>query len=185
MKIHSSLLALPVTALFVFSPFFSTVPKAEACSCAIRPLEQVIAESALIFAGVVTSVEADDSTGRGHIEFNVTNIWKGATEETLTLHGSGSSAACGWNPEVGQEYLVYAHEFEGELSTNLCNPNKLIVDASEDIVLLQDQTAPGTGTSTEEDTPSTEGDDTNYLPAIGILALLVIILVVLKTKLNL
>ena len=99
---------------------------AYACSCVAREnIEAAVREDfervSAVFLGKALAVEQADFMGE--IEFEVSEVWKGEVGKNFKIKGSGSSASCGWNPEVGKEYIVYAGFYEGEYSTSLCDPN--------------------------------------------------------------
>jgi MYXO-CTERM domain-containing protein len=57
------------------------------------------------------------------VVFEVVRTWKGANAERLEVRTSQSSASCGYGFEVGQSYLVYTYDADGEEHTGLCGRN--------------------------------------------------------------
>ncbi len=80
-----------------------------ACSCAPpgTPAE-ALAESELVFRGMVTSILPADEAGWLAVEFDVETVWKGPDAETLSLTTQQDTAACGYPFEERVEYVVYS-----------------------------------------------------------------------------
>jgi len=69
-------------------------------------------------------IYANGDFNRAHSTFEVTTIWKGGvTARTSVIHGLNGD--CGYRFKQGEEYLVYAKLFKGELLTDQCWINKL------------------------------------------------------------
>jgi Domain of unknown function (DUF4440)/Tissue inhibitor of metalloproteinase len=128
-----------------------------ACSCSNPALEgksteQQINEarqrSAAIFSGkVLETVKNKDSDGvaPGEVEvrFEVLKSWKGASADRLSVFTASDSSLCGYAFEVGESYLVYAHDYGGgKLDTNICTRTRRLADAREDLKLLEAGKAP-------------------------------------------
>ncbi len=141
-KICSILLALSV----IIAP--AVVPSAaSACSCMAQPdiNDEALEAAGAVFAG--TFIGADTSPENSNVlRFQVSETWKGPNDQAIGLSTPKDSAACGWNPEVGQEYLVYAYEtnsdsrISGDDATqyaiNLCSRMIPIADAGSDLESL-------------------------------------------------
>ena len=78
---------------------------AQACSCAFPPGSpaEELAQADAVFAGVATSVKAHrklfilpSSSDPVTIEFDVSHVWKGPQQETLTVKTVRSEASCGY-----------------------------------------------------------------------------------------
>jgi hypothetical protein len=54
------------------------------------------------------------------IAFNVRDAWKGISTTAVTLRTGHGEADCGYPFAVGGNYVVYAHESDGGLATNIC-----------------------------------------------------------------
>lgn len=64
--------------------------------------------------------------------FEVTKVWKGdITARTYVLHSLLSSVS--YSFRQGEEYIVYARRFDGELHTGQCYRNNLLSAAGEDL----------------------------------------------------
>lgn len=103
-----------------------------ACSCLPLTVENAYEGSDLIFAGRVleSSVVVDGGSSKGDVEvfwheidilFAVRTTYKGDSRPfSVVLRTPVDSAACGYNFEVGKNYLVYAYAEDGLFRTNLC-----------------------------------------------------------------
>ncbi len=113
---------------------------AAACSCVMPPPPQeAMASAAAVFEGTVTDVRGpkDDQSGSREVDLRIGRRFKGAEADTVTVTTAGSSAACGYNFELGRTYLVYAGEEDGgQLATSLCSRTARIEDAGDDLSAL-------------------------------------------------
>lgn len=131
--------------------------KARACSCAgPLALDEEFRTSDAIFAGEVVSVDedmlsADGGPPLGSVSFDVSESWKGVSEQSAFVYGQGNGASCGIDFAKGEDYLVYAYrtgaEGSGPLETNLCKATKPLSEAETDLRLLgsRTETLPDTG----------------------------------------
>ncbi|MCA9386886.1 hypothetical protein KC669_02515 [Candidatus Dojkabacteria bacterium] len=120
-------------ATFIIISIISTSTVA-ACSCIQpgTPTEEAN-KGQIIFSGTVESItEVDDL----NLQVNVKPIMSW-TSDLLSLSTpiatTNNSAACGYNFEEGKDYLIYAYEHEGNLSTNICTRTQLLDTAALDI----------------------------------------------------
>ena len=122
-----SLVALLAAGLALYAlASLSGAGPAHACSCAVAlgsPAEE-LAQADAVFAGVATSVKAHrklfilpSSSDPVTVEFDVSHVWKGPQQETLTVKTVRSEASCGYEFQKGEWYIVYARNGE----TGLCN----------------------------------------------------------------
>ena len=134
----------------------SNLRNAHACSCISLPLEKHLRTSDAVFSGEVVGIDENDlSPGAGprlgKVAFDVSDVWKGVSEESVAVYGQGPEASCGLNFEEGESYLVFAHRSneDGPLETNLCDATKLLAAAEDDLRVLgsPDDTLPDTGGS--------------------------------------
>ena len=100
-----------------------------------------------VFAGEVTNIESDEgpvinSTDPVMVTFQVIEVWKGAPQNTITITTPRESASCGFNFEVGREYVVYAWDNGDGLSTNLCSRTAELSPDLEDLDALGPGTVP-------------------------------------------
>lgn len=169
------ILPLLFVSLFAFQP-----TAVFACSCIVPmpPVESMEA-SAAVFAGRVTDIEelsVDSTIGsltNLSVTFNVSEVWKGPEDATLTIRTADNSAACGYNFEEGKEYLVYAYTNpeDGGLATGLCNRTALLSEANDDLAAL------GEGNAVEpSEKPTTETDSEDRDMTIGTVPLAAIVI---------
>jgi hypothetical protein len=156
----------------------SNLRNAHACSCASVPLEKHLRTSDAVFSGEAVGIDENDlSPGAGpqlgKVTFNVSDVWKGVSEEPVAVYGQGPEATCGIDFEEGESYLVYAYRSNGDganlLQTDLCNETKPLEAAERDLRVLgpPDATLPGTGGYVF----SPVGDATTIAAAFALLAL--------------
>ena len=111
-------------------------PTAYACSCVPPgPPSEALAQADVVAAvevlGIDRTTEADYPLLR--VQTRVIRGFKGADSDRLALYTATNSAACGFNFEEGQRYLVYASDHDGTLSTGLCTRTAALADAEEDL----------------------------------------------------
>jgi hypothetical protein len=115
-----------------------------ACSCAgSSPPCQAYGEAAAVFVGTVidshnvTIKYGDIDEQMRSVRFSLDTAFRGveaAQVEVLTGFGGGD---CGFGFVQSQQYLVYAYEFQGKLSTNICTRTRSIAKAQEDLLYLR------------------------------------------------
>lgn len=110
------------------------------CSC-MRPESASIERdrNAAVFAGEVSRI-TPTTTGYA-VDFTVSDQWQGDLGETVQVTTADNSAACGYNFEVGQAYLVYAYGEGGDLSVGLCSRTTTLDNAAADIAELNGETS--------------------------------------------
>ena len=116
-----------------------------ACSCVEpQPVETELSRSDAVFSGRVLEVKEQTSI-RGMMTkaalFEVDHIWKGGSESEIIIHTGSGGGDCGFEFEVGKEYLVYANHstMYGDkelLVTIICDRTKLVDEAQEDLKIL-------------------------------------------------
>lgn len=134
-------------------------PPAHACSCVPPPPpEEALEDAEDVFTGEVVDITSIDDGTRYEVRFEVSEAWKGIDHQEITVATANNSAACGYNFEAGQDYLVYTYENSSgtgpETETGLCQRNADLASASEDLDALGEGT-PGT------DLQSVEADERN------------------------
>ena len=102
------------------------------------------------------------------VTFNVFQVWKGTEGKILTLTTPNSSASCGYEFEENKDYIVYARQEEGKLTTSLCSRTQPLTFAQLDLQEL------GEGTTPEN--IDTEAESTNLAPKLALAAGAVLIL---------
>ncbi len=123
-------------------------PAVYACSCMPpAPPQEALAEATAVFAGQVMAVEVSEGPVNSSADpvqatFDVSQVWKGDITKSVTLTTPRESASCGFNFEVGREYIVYAWDDGDGLSTNLCSRTAELAPDLEDLDALGPGAAP-------------------------------------------
>ena len=102
----------------------------------LSPDEELPNYDAVFSGTVIETQNQSESQGIGSIlfTFDVDNMWKGDLRETLTIKTAQSSAACGFNFEENQKYIVYAGQYDDDyLEVSLCSRTGLLSNATEDL----------------------------------------------------
>lgn len=117
-------------------------PSAHACDFeAPPPPEEALEEADAVFSGEVESIEdADDRDLEA--TFEVDQVWKGTGNATVSVRTEPNEAECGFNFEVGESYLVYAHERSSGLGTSLYHRTSELDRADEDLEALGQGASP-------------------------------------------
>ncbi|HEX8681188.1 MAG TPA: hypothetical protein VF707_02670 [Ardenticatenaceae bacterium] len=123
-----------------------------ACSCMMpSPPEEALEQAAVVFAGQLVEAEAAPAGGMVSTAdlipytFEVSQVWKGEVHSTITIGSAMSSASCGYEFAVGEEYIVYGFEGEGVLQTGLCTRTAPLASAEEDLTALGEGEIPSPG----------------------------------------
>lgn len=127
--------------LLFFSIQLNAMP-AFACSCIPpQPPEQSFDEVDAVFVATVDDIKesplSTSSLDPKTVFLNVSQSWKGVSNQKITIQTARDSASCGYNFEVGEQYLIYANNTDGKLTTGLCSRTQLIQSADEDMEFLQ------------------------------------------------
>lgn len=136
-----------MTLSVVFSLFsLSIVPTTSyACSCAQPPsVEDELERSQAVFSGKVLEVK-EQKNFKGYVKkrvlIEVEETWKGVSESQVIITTGSGGGDCGYEFQVGQEYLVYATEStmygdKAELVTVICDRTTGLSAAQEDLTVL-------------------------------------------------
>ena len=107
------------------------IGSALACSCGFPGYADAIAAADVAFIGTVVAEEEPAGFDGGRpmpqamYAFDVSRS-KGPMESPYELSVAfGNGANCGFDMSVGEEYVVIASEWEGNLATNLCSGTAL------------------------------------------------------------
>ncbi|WP_226641371.1 hypothetical protein [Mesobacillus subterraneus] len=140
MKIRLITFSLAVILLAIGLTTFPTA--SHACKCVEeKSIEKELESSKAVFSGKV--IEIKTSNNNRKVLFEVEETWKGVSQTEIILEDEWSS--CSTDFFEGESYLVYAHEFQGELTTDICDRTRELSSAEGDLATL------GTGaTPTEE-----------------------------------
>lgn len=190
-----------VVALIAVSGGWDARP-AFACSCAPPDSPEVALEQATaVFAGRVIEVRPPpqrammSSADPTFIVFEVSQAWKGTDQTPFVVSTASDSATCGYNFQVGQEYIVYARPFsitKQPLDASLCSRTAPLDQAQDDLDALGPGTQPiAVAEPTAVPTPVPSPEPTPPAPPSPLLliglgggALLFLGLIVLLTRLD-
>lgn len=115
--------------LLALAFLFLTFGASESFACSCAPPSQTtnddFQKATAVFVGRVLDVQRKENAENITVKFTVQKYWKGKISNTVKVMTASNSAACGVNFEVGKDYLVYATENNGKLSTNLCSRTTL------------------------------------------------------------
>lgn len=135
-KIKYIVLFVVFISLFNYSPTTSY-----ACSC-VKPgsAEEEMDRSSAVFSGeVIEMVETNQnmfmqsSADPIAVRFEVEEWWKGQAQSEVVVYTAKSSASCGFDFALNQEYLVYAQESDGSLQVSLCSKTAPLASAGNDL----------------------------------------------------
>jgi len=106
--------------------------RAEACDCIVPAPKDAFNLAEAVFTGKVIEVSED----KGRTLLEVSAIWKGISPWRKKIELRAVSGTCYYELKQGQEYLLYAGRESEGLFTNICYPNRLLVDARKDLLDL-------------------------------------------------
>ncbi|MYE55129.1 MAG: hypothetical protein F4X34_08050 [Chloroflexi bacterium] len=150
MKMLRVLAAISAAGLVLLLLYLDT-SRIYACSCIPpKPPLEALARADAVFSGHVVSMKEPrgwwvSSTDPITVEFRVDAVWKGKIYETMFIKTAWSSASCGFEFVLDEQYIVYVRE--GWVS--LCSRTKSIDKASEDFTALGEGVAPVPGSNSE------------------------------------
>lgn len=150
MKIRNTI-AIVLIALLGGVGVLAAPRSVQACSCVmLAPGEAGVREVAdrvqLVFMGTVEEVSLRTEL----IRFDVSKVYKGEVGQSVSVGGARDSAACGWVPTVGVEYVVYAHQDnQGRYATTMCNSNHEAPLSDSEVNVFGEGVAPLAGVETE------------------------------------
>jgi hypothetical protein len=126
---------IPTLLLLVLS---LAAGSALACTCTnnYTPTEAYEHSYAVFSGKVVGMLEVDPFTKVFSIQ--VYSVWKGPSFAMVSVATGPDSAACGYEFQVGEEYLVYAYSAMPTYtySTDICTRTRLLSNATEDLASL-------------------------------------------------
>jgi MYXO-CTERM domain-containing protein len=109
-----------------------------ACSCDVRAQPEAFERAAAVFEGRVAAIEpvkrGEDVAPQFHeVRIEVTRAWKGVEDEIVLVRTRADEAACGFNFQKGESYLVYASATDRGLDVSLCSRTVPMDRAGEDL----------------------------------------------------
>ncbi|MBT2682820.1 hypothetical protein J7E42_04240 [Bacillus sp. ISL-37] len=126
--------------VFLLGAVLTTFPTvSHACKC-VEPqsVEREVESSKAVFSGKIIDIRTEKNNR--NILFEVEETWKGVSQTEIILKDEWSS--CSLDFVEGESYLVYAYDFQGELTTNICDRTKELSGAGEDLATLGKGTTP-------------------------------------------
>lgn len=130
--------------------------QAFACSCLQMQgateeqlIEMDIEGAAAVFAGKVSTVQANALGGYNpvRVSFTVSEVWKGDLSSNAIIFTGLGDSDCGYDFQIGQEYLVYARDVRGVLNSGICYRTTLLSSAAADLSILGEGTIPATSSA--------------------------------------
>ena len=139
------LLTMLLSVLFSLISMSIVPTTSYACSCVEPPsVEDELERSQAVFSGKVLEVK-EQKDFRGYMKkrvlIEVAETWKGVSESQVFITTGSGGGDCGYEFQVGQEYLVYATEStmygsQAELVTIICDRTTELGAAQEDLAVL-------------------------------------------------
>ena len=154
-----------------------------ACSCVEPPsVESELERSDAVFSGEVLEVKEQKDFGdfmKKRVLFEVTDTWKGFSESQVIITTGSGGGDCGFEFQVGHEYLVYAVEStmysdESELVTIICDRTTELTSAQEDLAVLGEGKPPTEQVDLKAELAAESDKDNLILWVIGNIALLIV-----------
>ncbi|MBT2659995.1 hypothetical protein [Bacillus sp. ISL-45] len=121
-------------AVILLAAALTTLPTAShACKCVEeKSVEKEMESSKAVFIGKILYIKNKNNNRK--ILFEVKETWKGVSQTEIILKDEWDS--CSIDFFDGESYLVYAYDFQGELTTNICDRTKELSSAGEDLAAL-------------------------------------------------
>ena len=101
--------------LSAFGIFLATPQPVQACSCVMLTPPEQLEMASTVFHGRVTAMEPFTPAANSPkpwldttVQFQVDTVWKGTVAENIVIAVVSANEACGFEFDVGKEYLVYA-----------------------------------------------------------------------------
>jgi len=116
----------------------ATRQTAHACSCLPpRPPAQAVAEADAVFMGQVISFELINNGQSRQAKIAVSKIWKGERRAVSEIFTAANSAACGYDFQAGETYLIYAYDGgDQKFYTHICSRTRPARHAADDLKYL-------------------------------------------------
>lgn len=118
--------------------------KVIACSCAGTQVPcQAYGEASAVFVGTViesrtiTVKRGNYDSKQRVVRFTIDSPFRGVEGAEVEVQTGLGGGDCGFGFVQTQQYLVYAYEHEGKLSTGICTRTRPITRAGEDLSYIQ------------------------------------------------
>lgn len=133
------LIAITLVGLMEFS-----AGDAFACSCAERLPCQAYGEASAVFVGtvrdsrIITITQSNYERTKRVVRLSVDSAFRGVKGSDVEVTtGMGGGGDCGFEFVTNEQYLVYAYEYEGKLSTSICSRTRPVSRATEDLSYIR------------------------------------------------
>lgn len=144
-------------SLIAIITLFTNEETIHACTC-VGPLSPAyeLEHSDAVFRGEVISKSGartlcgssgEFSAPNLAVKFKVNTVWKGEINETTFIATNYHEAACGYPFRIGEEYIVYANEWNGILWVGLCSRTRQASYSQKDLEFLGKGWSPEPGSS--------------------------------------
>lgn len=137
-----------------------------ACDCVKPPsVEDELERSQAVFSGKVLEVnEMNKGYMKKKVLLEVAETWKGLSESQVIITTGSGGGDCGYEFQVGEEYLVYAQHSsmygdQEELVSIICDRTTELSTASEDLAVLGEGKAP----TKQVDLTRKEANQSNFM----------------------
>jgi hypothetical protein len=123
---------------FVAVSFFFLPAYVSACDCGGGSPCRVLEETNAVFVGRALSNETispEDQPGGGgrysvKVTFAINESFRAVSGSLATVHTTHGSGSCGYQFEIGKEYLIFARNEDGLLSTSICSKTQPVSEAA-------------------------------------------------------
>ena len=99
------------------------------CQCEFWKPSKKLRKSKVVFVGEAVEIGSNDKSSWATVavKLKVERYWKGVKQQQyITIVGApGAAGRCGLPVEIGEKYLIYAEETEGQLLTSFCSSIEL------------------------------------------------------------
>lgn len=116
---------LLIAVLLASGLSIGSAARAVACSCAQLTRAEAYAAADVVVEGVIIGASAPEQA-RITYTVSVERVLKGEAGEQLEVVSAQDSAACGLIMAVGQRWRLNISEFDGQLTTWLCDRSALL-----------------------------------------------------------
>jgi carboxypeptidase family protein len=130
-------------AITVFALVALSAGSALACTCLERAPCQAYGETSAVFIGtvidsrIITTKQDKYERGRRVVRLSVDTPFRGVRGREVELTTGLGGGDCGFGFVPNEQYLVYASEHEGKLSTGICSRTRSISRAAEDLSYIR------------------------------------------------
>lgn len=130
-------------AITVFAFGALSAGNALACSCAERVPCQAYGEASAVFVGtvidsrIITIKQGNYERRRRAVRLSVDSSFRGVRGSEVEVTTGLGGGDCGFGFVLTEQYLVYASEHEGKLSTGICSRTRSISRAAEDLSYIR------------------------------------------------